>query len=155
VLLTALLLHGEEVGLFSNLFLKEETLPVTTGDGDRLRRLSRVPVPVRPRYPRWLPSVCSVPEMDSCLFLSRESKAGLGLLVLEKGVVQRGLGPVRATGIFNSAVRCSNRSLVLVTEPWLAPANMRLGLGLLEWSACGVWVQPVHRITVQGTRVKL
>lgn len=133
-----LLLLGEEPGLFSNLLLKEDTLPVTTGLGLLLLRLSLVPVPVLPRKLRLVSCWGSGAVIESCLFLSLESKAGLGLLVLEKGVVLRVRGPVRATGSRDSALRCSNLSLVLVTLPWLALAKILLGLGLF-CGAEGSW----------------
>ena len=132
--------------MFSKRFLKEDTLPVTTGEGERFRKLNLFPVPVRPLKPMLISEVGSVvlrlvPGIDSCRFLSLRSGEGLGLLVFEKGVVQRGLGPVRVTGIRDSAVRCSKRSLVLLTEPWLARAKIRRGLGLLALLGGSVWGQ--------------
>ena len=130
----------DAVGLFSKRVLKEETLPVTTGEGDRFLKLNLFPVPVRPRKPLLIStagSVLSTPGIDNWRFLSLRS--GEGLRVFENGVVHRGLGPVRVTGIRDSAVRCSKRSLVLVTEPWFARAKIRRGFGLLVLLGGSVW----------------
>ena len=54
------LLTCEAVGLFSNRFLKEETLPVTTGEGERFRRLNLFPVPVLPLKPLLISAAGSV-----------------------------------------------------------------------------------------------
>ena len=48
------LLTCEAVGLFSKRFLKEDTFPVTTGEGERFRRLNLLPVPVLPRNPLFI-----------------------------------------------------------------------------------------------------
>ena len=48
------LLTCEAVGLFSKRFLKEDTFPVTTGEGERFRRLNLFPVPVLPRNPLFI-----------------------------------------------------------------------------------------------------
>ena len=73
----------------SNLLLKEETLPVTTGEGERFLSVILVPVPDRPLKGEWT-SQCSGLVMEKVLFLST---AGLGLRVDldEKGVVPRDL----------------------------------------------------------------
>ena len=115
---------------------------MTTGEGDRFRKLIRFPVPVRPRNPLLLlvspdSELKLVPGIDSCRFLSLRSGEGLGLRVFEKGVVHLGFGPFNVTGRRDSAWRCSKRSLVLVTEPCLDPANILLGLGVLELSTYG------------------
>ena len=141
----------DAVGLFSKRVLKEETLPVTTGEGDRFLKLNLFPVPVRPRKPLLIStagSVLSTPGIDNWRFLSLRS--GEGLRVFENGVVHRGLGPVRVTGIRDSAVRCSKRSLVLVTEPWFARAKIRRGFGLLVLLGGSVWGQGL----VNGVQVQ-
>ena len=134
------------LGLLSNRVLKEETLPVTTGEGDRFRKLIRFPVPVRPRNPLLLlvspgSELKLVPGIDSCRFLSLRSGEGLGLRVFEKGVVHLGFGPFNVIGRRDSAWRCSKRSLVLLTEPWLARAKILRGFGLLValCTPCSVW----------------
>ena len=134
------------LGLLSNRVLKEETLPVTTGEGDRFRKLIRFPVPVRPRNPLVLlvspgSELKLVPGIDSCRFLSLRSGLGLGLRVFEKGVVHLGFGPFNVIGRRDSAWRCSKRSLVLLTEPWLARAKILRGFGLLValCTTCSVW----------------
>ena len=66
----------------------------------------------------------------------------------------------------DSAVRCSKRSLVLVTEPWFARAKIRLGFGLLAlllawagsvWGAKGlvkIWVQQVQQSDIKAVNRK-
>ena len=146
------------LGLLSNRVLKEDTLPVTTGEGDRFLKLIRFPVPVRPRNPVLLVSPGSelklVPGIDSCRFLSLRSGEGLGLRVFEKGVVHLGFGPFNVTGRRDSAWRCSKRSLVLLTEPWLARAKILLGFGLLValCTPCSVWGE-AHQVQCEVGRV--
>ena len=119
---------------------------MTTGEGDRFRKLIRFPVPVRPRNPLVLlvspgSELKLVPGIDSCRFLSLRSGEGLGLRVFEKGVVHLGFGPFNVIGRRDSAWRCSKRSLVLLTEPWLARAKILRGFGLLValCATCSVW----------------
>jgi len=122
----------------SNLFLYEDTFPVTTGEGDRLLRVTLVPVAVLPLDPVYPPPAQTLspfsPGVDTprVLVLVLSAGLGLGLLVLLKGVFPLDL----ATGIRDSTVLCSNLSLVFVTEPWFAPANILLGMELLPWSNC-------------------
>ena len=80
---------GVTPAIGSNLLLKEETLPVTTGEGERFLSVILVPVPDRPLKGEWT-SQCSGLVMENVLFLST---AGLGLRVDldEKGVVPRDL----------------------------------------------------------------
>ena len=82
-----------------------------------------------------------VPGIDSWRFLSLRSGEGLGLRVFENGVVHLGFGPFNVTGRRDSACLCSKRSLVLLTEPWLARAKILLGFGLLValCTTCSVW----------------
>ena len=103
----------------SNLLRKEDTFPVTTGEGDLLRRLSLVPVPDLPRAKGEWTSQCSELVMEKVRFLAAVSGAGLGLRVVreEKGVVPRDLVGVL---LLLSRDFPSNLSLALDTQPWLA-----------------------------------
>ena len=105
-------------GTFSNLLRKEETFPVTTGEGDLFLKFILVPVPVRPLNNK-LDSLDSlVGVIEYVRFFC--SIAGLGLLVFDSGVVHRDLLLCSGTGILESWVFCSNLSLALFTEPCFA-----------------------------------
>ena len=85
--------EGAALATGSNLLRKEETLPVTTGEGERFLSVILVPVPERPRNGEWT-SQFSELVMEKVRFLV--STAGLGLRVDrdEKGVVPRDLAGV-------------------------------------------------------------
>ena len=85
--------EGATLATGSNLLRKEETLPVTTGEGERFLSVILVPVPERPRNGEWT-SQFSELVMEKVRFFV--STAGLGLLVDrdEKGVVPRDLAGV-------------------------------------------------------------
>ena len=74
--------------MVSNLLRKDETFPVTTGEGERFLKVILVPVPERPLNGEWT-SQCSGFVMENVRLLF--STAGLGLRVDrdEKGVVPR------------------------------------------------------------------
>lgn len=78
-------------GTFSNLLRKEETFPVTTGEGDLLLKFILVPVPVRPRNNELVSLASLLGVIEYVRFFC--STAGLGLRVFENGVVDLVFGP--------------------------------------------------------------